>query len=392
MDFDFDRDIGRRGTNCTKWDSLEKFTGVNPDDGLAMWVADSDFTTAPCVIDAIRKRVEHGAFGYGYDDAGLRAAIGWWMKTRHDWDIQPEWIIPTQGLGHAIGMAFDTWTEIGDGICYFTPVYHEFKNKTERAERVPYPLPMKLVDGRYELDFDTAEEMLDDTVKMLIFCSPQNPSGRVWTAEELRAVAAFCEKHDLILLSDEIHADLMYNGVKHTPTDKAAPEFRHRIVTINASSKTFNLPGFRLGYAIIPDEALRAAYQRRMTMTEYSPATLAVAATIAAYTQEGAAWVDAQLKYLEGNRAVFDEGVNAIPGVHSMPLESTYLAWVDFSGTGMDNDEVTRRVRDDAKIGASQGETFGPGGETFKRFNLAMPRFMIEDAVARLQKAFADLQ
>lgn len=389
---DFDRDIGRRGTNCAKWDMLEQVTGVNPDDGLAMWVADSDFATAPCVIEALRGRVEHGAFGYGFDNDGLRASIGWWMQERHGWQIEPDWIVPTQGLGHAIGMAIDTWSEVGDGVCFFTPVYHEFKLKTLRTERVPYEIPLRFEDGNYELDFDAAEEIIEDSVKILIFCSPLNPSGRVWSAEELHAVAAFCEKHDLILISDEIHADLMYGGVKHIPTDLAAPEFRHRTVTINASSKTFNLPGFRLGYAIIADVPLREAYMRRMRMTEYSPATISVAATIAAYSPAGAEWVDRQIEYLEGNRAVFDAGINAIPGVHSMPLASTYLAWVDFSGTGMEEPEVTARIRDVAKIGVSPGTQFGPGGESFNRFNLAMPRFMIEEAVARMQNAFADLQ
>jgi len=389
---DFDRDIQRRGTDCAKWDMLEQVTGVSPDDGLAMWVADSDFATAPCVIDALRRRVEHGAFGYGYDDAGLRAAIRWWMRERHGWDIAPDWIAPTQGLGHAIAQVFDTWTEIGDGVCFFTPVYHEFKLKTLRAERVPFELPMTLADGRYELDFDAAEEIVDDTVKVLIFCSPQNPSGRVWTAEEQRAVAAFCERHDLLLVSDEIHADLMYGGRKHIPMDMAAPAFRHRTVTLNAASKTFNLPGFRLGYAIIPDDTLRAAYDRRLHMLEYRPAGMGVFATQAAYTPAGAAWTDAQVAYLEGNRAVFDAGIDAIPGLWSMPLESTYLAWVDFAGAGMGGDEVIGRIRDDAKIGVSRGTTFGPGGETFHRFNLAMPRSRIEDAVARMQRAFADLQ
>ncbi|MEM7721697.1 MAG: aminotransferase class I/II-fold pyridoxal phosphate-dependent enzyme [Pseudomonadota bacterium] len=326
----FDRDIGRRGTNCTKWDDLAKFTGVDPDDGLAMWVADSDFATAPCVIDALRARVDHGAFGYGYDDAALRAGIGWWMQTRHGWQIDPDWISPTQGLGHAIAMVFDTWTEVGDGICFFTPVYHEFKLKTQRAERVPFEIPMPLVDGRYELDFDVAEQIIDDSVKVMIFCHPLNPSGRVWTVEELRAVCEFCEKHDILLISDEIHADLMFGGVQHVPMDIAAPDYRHRTINISASSKTFNLPGFRLGYSIIPDAKLRAAYDRRMFMTEYRPATISVAATIAAYTPAGADWVDAQIAYLEGNRAVFDEGINAIPGLWSMPLASTYLAWVDF--------------------------------------------------------------
>jgi cystathionine beta-lyase len=392
MDFDFDTDIGRRGTDCTKWDKLHDVTGVHPDEGLAMWVADSDFATAPHIIDTLRQKVDHGAFGYGYNDAGFRDAITWWMQNRHGWAIDPSWIIPTQGLGHAIGMIFDTFSNIGDGVCFFTPVYHEFKIKTERAERRAYEIPMVLENGRYELDFDLAENIIDDSVKIMLFCAPQNPSGRVWGVDDMRAVAAFCEKHDILLVSDEIHSDLVYAGHKHVPMDLAAPEARARIITINAASKTFNLPGFHTGYAIIADDDLRAAYARRMAMLEYKPATLGVVATTAAYTPQGAAWADAQLAYLAENRAVFDAGINAIPGLASMPLAATYLAWVDFSGTGMGQDEIAARIRDAAKIGVSPGAAFGPGGEYFHRFNLAAPRFVIRDAVARMQRAFGDLQ
>mgnify|MGYP001084149133 CR=1 FL=1 len=390
----FDQDIGRQHTDCTKWGQMQAATGVDPAEGLPMWVADSDFATAPPVIEMLRAQVQHGAFGYGYDDPGFRAAIQWWMETRHDWRVASEWIVPTQGLGQAIAMVFDTWTAPGDGVCFFTPVYHEFSLKTRRAERRPVEIPMRLEQGRYMLDFDVADQMINDNVKVMLFCSPQNPSGRVWTADELRAVAEFCQRRNLLLVADEVHADLVYPGpgTKHVPMDVAAPDVRPRTITLTAASKTFNLPGFRTGFAIIPDDTLRAAYHRRLTMTDYHPSSIGIAATTAAYTPAGAEWVDAQIAYLKGNRAVFDAGVNAIPGVWSMPLEATYLAWVDFAGTGMDEAEITARIRDDAQIGVSRGSAFGVGGETFNRFNLAMPRFMIEDAVARLQRAFADLQ
>ncbi|MBC6437166.1 MAG: putative C-S lyase [Rhodobacteraceae bacterium] len=389
---EFDRDIGRRGTDCTKWDQLQTYTGVDPEYGLAMWVADSDFATAPCVIEVLRKKVEHGAFGYGFDEAGYRRALTWWMEHRHGWQVDPDWIVTTQGLGHAIATVFDTWTGTGDGVCFFTPVYHEFRLKTERAERRPYEIPMRLVNGRYVLDFDVAGQVIDETVKVLIFCAPQNPSGRVWTAEEMRAVAAFCEKHDLILISDEVHADLVYPGARHIPMDVAAPEFRHRTITLNAASKTFNLPGFRTGQAYIPDPVRRAAFQHRLRMLDYTPGSLGIAATATACSPAGAEWVEAQVDYLGGNRAVFDAGVNAIPGVWSMPLQATYLAWVDFSGTGMTQEEINRRIRNQARIGVNHGPSFGVGGAQFSRFNLAMPRHQIKDAVARMQSAFADLQ
>jgi cystathionine beta-lyase len=233
---------------------------------------------------------------------------------------------------------------------------------------------------------------MDPDIKVLIFCAPQNPSGRVWTGEELRAVAEFAARHDLIVVSDEIHSDLIYPGAKHEPMMLAAPEHADRIITINAASKTFGIPGLRTGYAIIPDPDLRAAYQRRMRMIEYSPGTPGITATKAAYSPEGAAWVDELVTYLDGNRKVFDEGINAIPGVRSMPLQSTFLGWVDFSGTGMTHEEVMHRVRDVAKIGVNAGPSFGPGGETFNRFNFAMRRAIIEEAVSRMQAAFTDLQ
>lgn len=388
----FDTPPSRAQSFSTKWDQLEAVSGVSPEDGLAMWVADGEFQTAPCVIDAMRAYAEHGIYGYGADVAGYKKAICWWMSHRHGWEIEPDWIISTQGLGHAIGMAIDTWTAPGEGVAYFTPVYHEFRLKTLRAERRPVELPMALVDGQYALDLEAAAAALSPDVKLLIVCVPQNPSGRVWRAEELRQIAEFAAAHDLIVISDEIHADLTYAPAKHVPMDKAAPEHRDRLFTITAASKTFNLPGLRTGQAIIPDPKLRAAYQRRITMTEFQAAPPGIVGTKAAYTPEGETYVTALCDYLQENCRVFDAGINAIPGLASMPLQSTYLAWVDFSGTGMDPAEVKRRIGQEAKIGVSVGQTFGTGGENFQRFNLAMPRAQIEDAVARMTRAFSDLQ
>jgi cystathionine beta-lyase len=251
---------------------------------------------------------------------------------------------------------------------------------------------MALVDGRYELDWDAAEAALTPKTKILLFCSPQNPSGRVWTVEELRQVADFAARHNLVLVSDEVHADLVYAGNTHVPMDIAAPEHRDRTVTLFAASKTFNLAGLRVGQIIIPDDALRAQMEDRLTALNYDATTLGAFASQAAYSPDGNEWVAAQISYLEENRRIFDEGVNAIPGVWSMPLQATYLPWVDFSGTGMSMEEIARRVNGEAQITPAPGKWFGTGSELWNRFLLATPRANVEATVQRLQRAFSDLQ
>lgn len=388
----FNQPTDRRGTNSSKWDMLERSFDVPLEDGLAMWTADSDYPTAPCVLRAAQEAVNHGVFGYiaGFDKN--QAAIQWWMKNRHGWDIDTNWILNAQGLGNAIALCVDVWTGPGDRVVTFNPVYHEFELKIRRAGRVPVQCPMVRDGDTYMLDLDAAQDRLDGTEKLLIFCSPQNPSGRIWTADELRAVAAFAERNNLILVSDEVHHDFIFPGHRFVPMDVAAPEARHRTVTLTAASKTFNIAGMKVGNFIIPDEHLRAEMRNRLRSLDYTPNRIGLEMITAAYTPEGADWVDAQIAHLDRNRKTFDAAVNAIPGVRSLPLASTYLAWVDFAGTGMDYEEISRRVRKDARIAPSPGPDFGPGGETFLRFNLATQHARIEEAGRRLQEAFKDLQ
>lgn len=390
--YSFDTMIDRRGTNATKWDKMERLFGVSPEDGLAMWTADSDYATAPCVIDAIRKAADHGVFGYSWDHPDYLNAVCWWMKNRQGWEVDPEWVLTSQGLGNAIALCLQTWTEPGDGVVIFTPVYHEFAMKIGKNGRKVVECPMVRDGDTYVLDLDDAQSRLTGNESMLIFCSPQNPSGRVWTADELRAVADFAARNDLMFVSDEIHQDLVFAGHTHVPTAVAAPEILPRLITLTAASKTFNIAGQRTGNMIIPDPDLRATMRKRQSALDYGAAMLSVDMITAAYSPEGAEWVDQQLLHLTRNREVFDAGVNAIPGVRSLPLQSTYLAWVDFSGTGMSHDEVAARIRDDAKIAVSPGPSFGSGGDGFQRINLATQGARVEDAVARLQRAFSDLQ
>lgn len=382
----------RRGTHCSKWDVLDSKFDVPNADGIAMWTADSDYPTAPCVLRAIQAAVDHGVFGYWTDNTDYHAAIQWWMKNRHGWDIDTDWIMTTQGLGNAIALCLDVWSEPGDRIVTFNPVYHEFEFKIRRAGRVPVQCPLTRDGDTYQIDFDDAQSRLDGTEKLLIFCSPQNPSGRIWSAEELRQVAAFAARNDLIVVADEIHHDFIYPGHTFVPYDVAVPDARDRSVILTASSKTFNIAGLKTGNIIIPDATLREAMAQRLRSLDYSPNRMGLEMVTAAYTPEGAEWVDAQIDHLIENRRIFDDAMNAIPGVHSLPLASTYLAWVDFSGTGMDFEEISRRVRKDARIAPSPGPEFGPGGETFLRFNLATQTYRVEDAAKRVQEAFNDLQ
>ncbi|MBU2992592.1 MalY/PatB family protein [Octadecabacter sp. 1_MG-2023] len=387
---DFDTPINRRGTHCIKWDGMEPIYGVDANDGIAMWVADMEFKPPQCVQDAIQAMHDHGVYGYFGDETEYLAAIQWWMKTRHNWHIDPSWIFTTHGLVNGTGMCVDAFTAPGDGVVLFTPVYHAFAKVINAAGRQVVECPLVNHSGRYEFDFDAYDAQMTGNERMVILCSPHNPGGRVWTKGELQAVASFAKRHDLLLVSDEIHHDLTF-GAKHTPMAHIEG-IEDRLVTMTATTKTFNIAGSHSGNVIIEDPDLRAQFAGRMAALGLSPNSFGLFMATAAYSPEGAAWVDELRVYLDGNRKLFDDAVNAIPGLASMPLESTYLAWVDFSGTGMTREDFTRRVEQDAKIAANHGPTFGCGGDNFLRFNFAAPRAQVQEAVDRLAKAFGDLQ
>ena len=389
---DFDRVINRFGSHSVKWDMMEAAYGVPAQDGIAMWVADMDFQPPQCVQDAIAKMGETGVYGYYGDETDYRNAICWWMQNRHGWQVDPSWIFTTHGLVNGTAMCVDAYTKPGDGVVLFTPVYHAFARVIRAADRHVVECPLEQVDGLYRMNFDAYDAMMTGREKMIILCSPHNPGGRVWTRDELQQVADFAKRHDLILVSDEIHHDLVFSGHRHTVMDLVDPSIRDRLVMMTATTKTFNIAGSHSGNVIIPDDALRATFAGRMNALGISPNSFGLFMAEAAYSPEGAEWLDALIDYLEGNRKLFDQTINEIPGLQSMPLQSTYLAWVDFSGTGMARDEFTKRVEQDARIAANHGPTFGTGGDTYLRFNLATPRSVVETACTRLKQAFADLQ
>ncbi|MDF1803814.1 MalY/PatB family protein [Thalassovita sp.] len=387
----FDEIINRFGSHSVKWDMMEKLYDVPQQDGIAMWVADMDFRAPQCIQDAVAKLHEHGIYGYYGDDRSYRAAICWWMQNRHGWTVDPEAIFTTHGLVNGTAMCVETFTQPGDGVILMTPVYHAFAKVIRANGRRVVECELTNGNGRYEMDFEAWDAQLDGSEKMVILCSPHNPGGRVWTREELEGVAAFAKRHDLILVSDEIHHDLVFPGTTHTAMS-LIDGIEDRLIMMTATTKTFNIAGSHAGNVIISDPAMRQKFASRMMGLGLSPNAFGLHMAEAAYSPEGAAWVDKLVSYLDGNRKLFDDAINTIPGLKSMPLEATYLAWVDFSGTGMNREEFTNRVQQEAKIAVNHGPTFGSGGEEFLRFNIATPRALVQQAVERMQTAFADLQ
>ena len=389
---DFDEVIDRRGTHSSKWDTMEELYGVSPDNGLSMWVADMDFRAPKIIQEKLHGINSHGIYGYYGDYKEYNNSIKWWMKNRHNWEIDTSWIFTTHGLVNGTGLCIDAFTKPGDGIILFTPVYYQFSNLVESARRKVVECPLKLIDNQYHFDFVTYERNLSGDEKMVILCSPHNPGGRVWTKNELQEVAKFAKKHDLVLVSDEIHHDLVYPNKSHTVMPIADPSVCDRLVMMTATTKTFNIAGAHSGNVIISNPNLRQKFSQRIKALGISPNSFGLFMATAAYSPEGAQWLDELLHYIDGNRVIFDREVNKIPGLSSMPLEGTYLAWVDFSGTGMEEEEFIYRVQEKAKIAVNHGSTFGTGGEKFLRFNLATPRTLVVEATKRLKDAFSDLQ
>ncbi len=391
MEFDFDAPVDRLNTNCVKWDMLEKLYGVSAKDGIAMWVADMDFKAPPAVNATLQNMVNHGVHGYFGDDRAYKQSIISWMENRHDWRVDPSWISTVHGLVAGTALCIQAYSEPGDGVILFTPVYHAFSRMVHANGRELVESELVMRDGKYHMDLEALEAQLTGREKMIVFCSPHNPSGRVWSVDELKLLADFCAKHDLVLISDEIHHDLVFPSSSHTPMVNAAPKHLDRIVMLTAASKTFNLAAGMTGNVIIPDEKLREPFTKVHGSVGTSPNRFGIMMTTAAYAH-GEDWLEALITYLDGNRKTFDDGINAIPGIRSIEMGSTYLAWVDFSGTGMSREEFTSRVEGTARVVGNHGPTFGKGGENFLRFNFATPRARVGEAVSRIQDAFADLQ
>jgi cysteine-S-conjugate beta-lyase len=390
---DFDRVIERRGTHATKWDMMAKLSGIKAADGIPMWVADMDFAAPPGVTAALAAVVERGVHGYYADNGSWAEALAGWLARRHGLSIDPEWVSPTPGVVSGLGLILQAVSVPGDEVVVFPPAYHAFRKIILANERRILDAQLVERQGRYVMDLDALRAMLTPRTKVVFFCSPHNPGGTVWSADEISALAAFCIEHNLILVSDEIHCDLVLDGAKHIPTMTAAPEVADRLITCVAATKTFNLAGAHVGACVTSNPELKRKLDARIAASGLgSYAAFGMIATEAAW-RTGDAWLDELLPYLVGNRDLLDSRIEAAaPGARSMRLDATYLAWVNFSGTGLKAEDVARRVSERARIFVSPGPQFGPGGETWLRFNFATPRPILRQALDRLDEAFSDLR
>ena len=391
--FDFDRVIERRGTHASKWDNMARLSGITAPDAIPMWVADMDFRAPPGVTAALAAEVERGTHGYYADTGSWAAALSEWMARRHGLRVDPAWVSPTPGIVSGLGLILQAVTAPGDEVVVFPPAYHAFRKIIVSNERRIVDAQLVERQGRYAMDLDALRDKLTPRTKVVFFCSPHNPGGTVWSADEIRALAKFCAEHDLFLVSDEIHCDLVFPGAKHTPTMAAAPEIADRLITCVAATKTFNLAGAHVGACFTSNAALKRRLDARIQASGLGSYNgFGMVATEAAWWT-GEAWLEALLPYLAKNRDVFDARIEAAaPGARSMHLDGTYLAWVDFSAAGLTPEDVAARVAQRARIYVSPGEQFGPGGATWLRFNFATPRPILDDALGRLDEAFADVR
>ena len=387
MPVDFDTVPNRRGTNCFKYDFAREM-GM-PEDVLPLWVADMDFPTAPAVLERLHALAEHGIFGYtGVKDAYFSAVHNWYAQ-RFGWETQRSWLVTTPGVVFAIAIAIRAFTQKGDAILIQQPVYYPFANKITENDRQLVVNPLILKNGRYEMDFaDMERKIADNHVKMLLLCSPHNPVGRVWTKEELLRVGEICQKHGVLVISDEIHADFTYAGHTHRVFASVKSEFADFTITCTAPSKTFNLAGLQNSNIFIPNRQLRHAYKKELSACGCGGTNcMGMAACQAAY-EAGADWLEQLKQYLAGNLAYVRQFLREkLPEIALIEPEGTYLVWLDLRKLGLTEQQQRQLIVQDAKLWLDTGTLFGQGGDGFERINIACPRATIEQAMQRLERA-----
>jgi len=388
MDFDFDTPLDLRGTHSSKYDAIGRAFGIDDPDMIPMWVADMDFAAAPPIRVALQVELDRGYFGYYTDNSPVDAAIAAWQKERNGWTLDPGCIRYSHGVVNGFGDVLAAFSEPGDGVILFSPVYNAFYRQIRAMGREAVESPLIERNGAFHMDLDALAAALTGREKILVLCSPHNPGGRIWTAEEIRSVARFCATHDLMLISDEIHMDLVHPDAKGTPTAVAAPDVLDRLVVLTAASKAFNIAGGETGLMMVPDPQLRGRIDKIILDRESSPNRFGMAMTRAAM-ENGSPWLDAVRAYIAGNYRIFADRMNALPGVAVMEMQATYLTWADFSEHGLTDKELLARLLE-AKVVPSPGTQFGTGGAGHLRFNVALPRRKLIKAIERIEAAFSN--
>ena len=382
----FDEMIERKGTDCLKYDFAVK-RGM-PEDVMPLWVADMDFKTTSYVEDALIERAKHGIFGYSESQEDYFHAIAGWMHRRHHWDVEPDWLIKTPGVVFALAMAVKAFTEAGDCVLIQQPVYYPFSEVIQDNGRVVVSNDLYLgTDNRYHMDLEDFEQkIVEHHVKLFLLCNPHNPSGRVFTREELTGMGEICLKHGVTVVCDEIHNDFVFQG-EHTVFASIKKEYADVSVTCTSPSKTFNLASMLISNIFIPNEKLRQRFQHEVNAAGISQlSVLGLVATQAAY-EHGDEWYEKMMAYVKSNIDYARNYVEEyLPGVKMINGEGTYLVWLDFRGTGIETEELDRRIIYDAKLWLDSGKIFGKTGEGFQRINVAAPRKTITECFERIRK------
>ena len=387
MSYNFDTVIDRHGTACLKFDFCEE--RHRPHDVFSYWVADMDFPTAPEVIEALTARVKNGIFGYTDVKQPYFDAVQRWYAERFGYTVERSWLTVTPGVVFAIALAVQAFTEKGDGVLIQNPVYYPFSETVNANHRKLVGSSLVWKNGRYELDFvDFEQKIVSENVKLFLLCNPHNPGGRSWTRSELERLGNICVKHGVIVFSDEIHSDFVWQPNTHTMFASIKPEFEAITVTATAPTKTFNLAGLQISNIFVADSALRAKFRHTLDAAGYSqPATLGLTACEAAYRQ-GAAWLEAVRNYIESNIDFAVSYINdAAVGMTAYKPEATYLVWIDCNGTGLDDKALNDVITHKAKLWLDAGTIFGKEGRCFQRINVATSRAYLEQGLARLVEA-----
>ncbi len=382
---DFDKVIDRRNTRCLKYD-FAKRRGM-PEDVLPLWVADMDFATSSYIEDALIERAKHGIFGYSEVQTPYFEILANWLKKHHNWDVQEKWLIKTPGVVFALAMAVKAYTEIGESVLIQTPVYYPFYEVIRDNGRKIVENELYLGDdNRYHIDFEDFENrIISEKVRLFILCSPHNPVGRVWTAEELVKLGDICVKHGVIVVSDEIHADFVFKG-RHHVFASLKKEFENISVTCTSASKTFNLAGLMMSNLFIPNHELKRKFRKELDAAGTSQlGIMGLVATEAAYSY-GEEWYRSMIEYVRENIEFTKEYIaENMSDVSMIDIEGTYLVWLDFHKTGLSTEELDRRIIHNAKLWLDSGKIFGKCGEGFQRINVACPRSILKEALERIK-------
>ena len=384
---DFDTPVVRRGTGSYKWDSA-------PDgEVLPLWVADMDFRTAPAVIEALRRRVEHGIFGYTRVPDDYYEALGEWFDRRHGWHIEREEVIYTSGVVPALSAVIKALTEPGDKVLALTPVYNCFYSSIRNNGCGTEASRLIRAGESYEVDFDDMERRAaDPRVKLFLLCNPHNPVGRVWSREELRRMGDICLRHGVRVVADEIHCELVFPGFRYTPYASLGGDYAAQCVVCLSPSKAFNIAGLQIANIVAADPEVRRKIDRAININEVCDVNpFGPEALIAAY-RHGGEWLDSLVEYLHGNYLMLREHFAArLPRFPVTALEGTYLAWVDASATGLDSGQVEERLLQRNKVWVNAGTMYGPGGEGFIRINMATQRTRLAEGLERIGQGLAEL-